>query len=64
MGFRFFRRIPILPGIYLNFSKSGVSISFGINGARLTLGKNGIRKTIGLPGSGLYYTTYKKRKKK
>lgn len=59
MGFRFFKRLYILPGISLNLSKSGISFSFGFTGAKVTLGKRGIRKTIGLPGSGMYYTTHK-----
>lgn len=57
MGFRFYRRISIFPGITLNLSKRGVSLSVGIRGARLTFGKNGIRKTVGLPGTGMSYTS-------
>lgn len=56
MGFRFFRRLKLAPGISLNFSKSGISPSLGIPGARLTLGKRGVRGTVGIPGTGLYYT--------
>lgn len=56
MGFRFFRRMKILPGVRLNFSKSGISPSFGVRGARITLGRKGIRKTVGIPGTGLFYT--------
>ena len=59
MGFRFFKRIQIMPGICLNFSKSGISVSFGTVGARITLGKKGVRKTIGLPATGMYYTQHK-----
>lgn len=57
MGFRFYRRIPIFPGVTLNLSKRGVSLSLGIRGARITLGKNGVRKTVGLPGTGMSYTS-------
>ena len=56
MGFRFFRRLNIAPGVRLNFSKSGISPSFGVRGARITLGRGGIRKTVGIPGTGLFYT--------
>jgi len=56
MGFRFFRRMNIAPGIRLNFSKSGISPSFGVRGARITLGRSGVRKTVGIPGTGLFYT--------
>ena len=63
MGFRFYRRVKILPGITLNFSKSGVSTSVGVRGAKLTFGKNGRRATVGLPGTGISYTAYQKKKR-
>jgi tetratricopeptide (TPR) repeat protein len=56
VGFRFFRRLKIAPGVSLNFSKSGISPSFGVAGARVTLGRQGVRKTVGVPGTGLFYT--------
>jgi len=56
MGFRFFRRMNIVPGLRLNFSKSGISPSFGFRGARITIGRTGARRTIGIPGTGLFYT--------
>ncbi len=56
MGFRFFRRMKIAPGISLNFSRSGISPSFGVRGARVTLGRRGIRQTVGIPGTGMFYT--------
>lgn len=56
MGFRFFRRMNIAPGVRLNFSKSGISPSFGVRGARATFGRHGVRKTVGIPGTGLFYT--------
>ncbi len=60
MGFRFQRRIKILPGVTLNVSKSGVSTSIGTRGAHVTLGKNGVRTTVGIPGTGISYTTVSK----
>lgn len=63
MGFRFYRRVKIAPGITLNFSKTGVSTSFGPRGAKVTVGRNGIRKTVGIPGTGMYYTDYSPWKK-
>lgn len=57
MGFRFYRRISILPGLRVNLSKSGVSASVGGRGAWLTVGKNSPRATVGLPGTGVSYTT-------
>jgi tetratricopeptide (TPR) repeat protein len=56
MGFRFFRRLRLLPGLSLNLSKSGVSLSAGVPGARLTFGTSGVRATAGIPGTGLFYT--------
>jgi hypothetical protein len=56
MGFRFYRRVRIIPGVRLNLSKSGVSASIGGRGAWYTVGPKGTRSTVGLPGTGLYYT--------
>ena len=56
MGFRFYRRVRIVPGVRLNLSKSGVSASLGGRGAWFTFGPKGTRSTVGLPGTGLYYT--------
>ena len=53
MGFRFRRRVRILPGLSLNISKSGISTSVGRRGATLNISKRGTKTTIGLPGSGL-----------
>lgn len=57
MGFRFFKRIRLLPGVNLNISKSGPSVSLGPRGAKMTFGRKGARATIGLPGTGMSYTT-------
>jgi len=57
MGFRFFRRIKIAPGVTLNLSKSGGSLSFGRQGVRFTVGPRGRRGTVGIPGTGMFYTT-------
>lgn len=56
MGFRFQKRLKILPGVTLNISKSGVSTSVGVKGARATFGKGKPRTTVGIPGSGLSHT--------
>jgi len=57
MGFRFFRRIKLAPGVTLNLSKSGGSLSFGPRGAKFTVGPRGQRATVGIPGTGIFYTT-------
>lgn len=62
MPLRFQRRIRILPGLSLNLNNKSVSASFGQSGARFTVGPNGKRSTVGLPGTGLYYTSYRKGK--
>jgi len=58
MGFRFFRRIRIAPGLTVNLSRSGASLSIGPRGAKYTIGPRGSRTTVGLPGTGLFYTTH------
>ena len=57
MGFRFYRRLHLAPGIGVNLSRSGPSLTVGVRGAHLTLGTRGVTKTLGLPGTGLYYTS-------
>lgn len=56
MGWRFRNSVKILPGVRLNFSKSGISTSVGGPGATLNFGKHGTRSTLGLPGSGISYS--------
>lgn len=59
MGFRFQKRIKIVPGLTLNLSKKGVSTSIGVRGARVTFGHNQTRTTVGVPGTGLSHTSIK-----
>ncbi len=62
MGIRFRKTVQILPGVRLNISKNGISsISIGRNGATVNVNGKGIRETFGLPGTGISYTT-KRRK--
>ncbi len=58
-SFRFYRRVNIFPGLSVNLSKSGPSLSVGVRGAHVSVGRNGVRKTVGIPGTGVYYTSYK-----
>ncbi len=61
MGYvRFWRRIRLFSGVYLNISKRGISFSFGPRGIKYTTSRKGQRITFGLPGTGLSYTKYKK----
>jgi tetratricopeptide (TPR) repeat protein len=61
MGFRFYRRVRVLPGVYLNMGKQGTSMSFGPRGLKTTIGPKGVRHSFGIPGTGLsYQTPYRK----
>lgn len=53
MDWRFFKRVRLFPGLWLNLSRRGVSVSAGARGLRATVGKRGTRVTTGLPGTGL-----------
>lgn len=54
MAWSYRRRIKIIPGVHLNFSKSGISTSIGVKGASVTLGKNGSYLNTSIPGLGIY----------
>ena len=56
MGWRFYRRVSIIPGLRVNLSRSGPSLSIGGRGHWLTFGPRGRRVTVGWPGSGISYT--------
>lgn len=54
MGFRFQRSAKLLPGVRLNFSKSGIGASFGVKGARYSISPTGRRTaSVGIPGTGM-----------
>lgn len=54
MAINFRKRKKILPGVYLNFSKKGISTSVGPRGANINFGKKGAYLNTGIPGTGLY----------
>lgn len=54
MAINFRKRKKILPGIYLNFSKKGISTTIGPRGANINFGRNGGFLNTGIPGTGLY----------
>ncbi len=60
---RFWRRLRLLPHVYLNISKTGISISFASRCLNITFGRHGVRFSTGLRGTGLSFTDYKKYKK-
>ncbi len=51
---RFRKRKKILPGVYLNFSKSGISTTIGGKGLSVNVGKRGTYLNTSIPGTGLY----------
>ena len=55
MGFRFRRRIKIMPGLWLNLSKSGVSTSVGGHGLTTNIKGDKVTTTTSLPGTGISY---------
>ncbi|MBQ3290440.1 MAG: DUF4236 domain-containing protein [Kiritimatiellae bacterium] len=55
MGFRFYRRIKVAPGVSINLGKKGASVSVGPRGAKMTFGPNGTRTSVGIPGTGMRY---------
>ena len=57
MGFRFYRRLHLCPGLSVNLSRSGPSLSVGVRGAHVTVGRTGVTKTVGIPGTGVFYTS-------
>ncbi|MEJ0032772.1 MAG: DUF4236 domain-containing protein [Bacteroidota bacterium] len=52
MAWSYRRRVKIIPGVYLNFSRKGISTSVGVRGASLTFGYNGTYLNAGIPGTG------------
>lgn len=58
MGFRFSRRLQVIPGVRLNVGLRATSVSIGHRGAWLTVGPHGKRRaTLGWPGTGISYTS-------
>jgi hypothetical protein len=53
MAWSYRRRIKIIPGVHLNFSKNGISTSIGVRGASVTFGKKGTYLNTSIPGLGL-----------
>ena len=54
MAWRYRKRLKIIPGVYLNLSKSGVSTTIGGRGMSVTYGSKGTYANIGIPGTGIY----------
>lgn len=54
MAWNYRRRIKVIPGVYLNFSKSGISTSVGVKGASITFSKSGTYLNQSIPFLGIY----------
>jgi hypothetical protein len=64
MGLRFRKSISIIPGVKLNFGKTGMSVSTGVPGFRKTFHTSGrVTTSVGIPGTGIYYVDTKNTKK-
>jgi len=58
MGFKYRKRVSIIPGVKLNITSKGISsVSLGGKGATLNVGKKGTKATVGISGSGMSYST-------
>ncbi|GAQ14660.1 hypothetical protein MODO_2346 [Myroides odoratimimus] len=54
MAWSFRKRIKVIPGVHLNFSKSGISTSVGVRGASMTFGNSGTYLNTSIPPLGIY----------
>jgi hypothetical protein len=57
MSFLFRKRIRILPGIWFNLSKRGISTSIGGKGITINIKDDNVSTTASVPGTGLSYRT-------
>jgi hypothetical protein len=51
---RFRRKAKLFLGVYLNFSKTGISTTIGVPGASINVGKQGTYLNTGIQGTGIY----------
>jgi hypothetical protein len=54
MGWKYRKRIRIVPGFNLNLSKTGMSATIGMKCFSVNMGKNGTYLNTGIPGTGIY----------
>ena len=54
MGLRFRKSVKLMPGVRINFSKSGMSTTIGPRGASVNIGSKGVYANAGIPGTGIY----------
>lgn len=62
---RFRKSFKVAPGVKLNINKKSFGVTVGTRGAHYTANSKGGRTTtVGIPGTGLYYTDIKNKKRK
>lgn len=65
MGLRFQRSMKLLPGVRLNFSKSGIGMSLGVPGARISFSPRGrVTQRVGIPGTGISWVSSRSTKRR
>lgn len=57
MSLRFRKRMKLLPGVWLNLGKSGISTSIGTKGATVNFKGDAVRTTVSAPGTGISYSS-------
>lgn len=58
MGFQMRKSVKVMPGVRLNFSKSGVGVSGGVKGYTVSRGPSGrVTRTASIPGTGLRHVS-------
>lgn len=63
MGFIFRKRIRLFDGFYLNIGKRGIGASAGGRGFRFGKGNKGDYFSLGIPGTGLFFKKFLKKRK-
>ena len=63
MGFRFRKRVKLLPGLYWNIGGKRSSMSVKIGGLTKNFSSRGTKTTVSLRGTGLSYSSFKSKRK-
>lgn len=53
MAWTFRRRVKVIPGVYINLGKNGISTSIGVRGAHVNFNNRGTFLQTGIPGTGI-----------
>lgn len=55
MAWTFSRRVKVIPGVYINLGKNGISTSIGVRGAHVNFGNRGTFLQTGIPRTGIFH---------